>query len=362
MDTAAPYLFYDDLRKKGDVHWDEQQRRWQVLGYKPVCDLLKDERLSSDNTDILLETTFPRKQRDRVAPLIAHLKEWLFYSDPPEHTLLRRNVSDSFSQKSIVTYTTDVERIVADVCSTLSGEVDIVAQAANQIPPRVMAVFLDLPESDADLFLRWAFQMSEFITCPIRTPHEFQPALSVLNEQQAYFKDRDDWVMTAMLIATGIETSVSLLGGALLTLLQHPAQWQQLQQTPELLDQAIDEVLRFEPPVHRAIRCVKEDFDFEGHLFKKGDIVLLYLAAANRDATIYTNPAHFDITRANNPHLSFGYGIHYCLGRLLGRLTVRVYLKYLLEHAGNLTLVDKPAVWHTGPTLRRLESLWLNIA
>ena len=352
-----------------DIYWDDQDHLWCVTGYELACETLADSRFSSDTSHYLLDTTFPRDRREVVRPLNDYFQQWLFYHDPPAHTALRKQISAAFSQQAIAQYESTVAKIVAAVCSPLTGEFDFVDHVAKVIPSRSMAQFLSLPEQDAALYVRWTLAMGDFIDGYVRTPHEYQPALDVLNEQTAYFSTiKSEWVseqthqtLLPMLLTTGIETSISFLASGLHTLLTHPHAWQQLQREPQLLDQAIDELLRFEPPVLKTVRQATVDCTYHGCDIKKGDMISVSIVSANRDPRIFTSPDVFDIMRKPVLNLSFGYGIHYCLGRLLGRLVARQSFQYLLTHWPHIQLTGEPVVWHMGTVLRRLEKLPVRI-
>ena len=361
-----PYVVYaDNLSTQGACYWDDSYHLWCVMSYKLACEALTDQRLSSDTSSYLLATTFPRHQRPMVEPLIDYFKHWLFYHDPPAHTQLRKHISHAFSQQAIAHYESIVGNVVESVCSQLSGEYDFVAQVAEVIPAKVMARFLSLPEEDAALYVQWTLALSEFMDCHLRTPHEYQPALAALNEQKKYFSARQNkwvlpdmhWTLLPMLLGTGIETTMTFLASGLHVLLKHPESWQRLQQQPDLLDRTIDELLRFEPPVHKTMRQATVDFSYDHADIKKGDMVAIFLASANRDPHIFENPHEFNMAREATLNLSFGYGIHYCLGRLLGRLVARDCFRYLLTHYPHMTLKNEPVSWHMGATLRRLTSL-----
>lgn len=361
-----PYPVYTDkLSLQGDIYWDEQYHLWCIMGYELACEALTDQRLSSETSSYLLETTFPRHQRIIAEPLIDYFKQWLFYHDPPAHTHLRKRISHAFSQQAVARYESIVSDVVESVCASLSGECDFVMQVAEVIPARVMARFLSLPEEDAALYVQWTLALSHFMDCLLRTPHEYQPALAALNEQKTYFSTlKNEWVspethwtLLPMLLGTGIETTITFLANGLYVLLKHPEKWRQLQQQPELLDPAIDEVLRLEPPVHKTMRRAIVEFSYQHCDIKKDDMVAIFLASANRDPRIFTNPHEFNIYRESKLNLSFGYGVHYCLGRLLGRLVARHCFRYILQKWPTIQLQEDSVSWHMGTTLRRLESL-----
>lgn len=361
-----PYPVYaEKLLSQGDIYWDEQYHLWCIMGYELACEALTDQRLSSEISHHLLETTFPRDQRTIVEPLIDYFTQWIIYNDAPSHTLLRKQLSSAFSQQAIVQFEPHIIDVVQSVCAPLQGECDFVTEVAQIIPARIMARFLALPEQDAALYVQWTLALSEFMDARVRTPHEYRPALIALDEQKAYFSTIKNngilpdahWTLLPMLLETGIETTMTFLASGLYVLLKHPATWQQLQDAPDLLDRTIDELLRFESPAHKNMRRATVDFSYQHCDIKKGDMIAIFLASANRDPHVFIQPHEFNIHREPKLNLSFGYGIHYCLGRLLGRLVARHYFRYILQRWPVLQLQEDSVSWYMGTTFRRLKSL-----
>ncbi len=350
-----PYPTYVQNAKQGDVYWDQHYRSWCVMGYDAAIEAMMHPQLSSDISTFLSSTTFPTKARKEVQPLVDFFQQWMFYLDPPKHTQLRQQLSPAFSQKKIAEHQSEIMSITAEVCGSQKGTFDFSKNIAHKVAPRVLANMLNLPQKDAPQLVAWTLELVDFLDAFVRTKKEYQPALKAMHEMQQYFSS--DWVLNAMLVATGIETTMSFLPIALYTLLKHPDQWALLNKQPELVDQAVNELLRFEPPVHLNVRRAKENLLFYEHEIKQGDIISIFLASANRDARKFSHPNQLDITRKKNPHLSFGYGIHYCLGRLLGHSTTRACIAYILENWPRIQLANEDVSWVMGTSLRQLESL-----
>ncbi len=343
------------MAQQGDVFWDQHYRSWCVLGYDAACQALTHADFSADISDFLLTTTFPRKAQSHVLPLVDFFKQWLFYLDPPQHTVLRRQLSTIFSQKAIAEYQPQVECIVAEVCGSQHGTFDFVTHVAQVIASRVMAHVLNLPADVAPQLLQWTFELAGFLDGFVRTPDTYQPALKAMQEMQSYFKS--DWVLKTMLLTTGIDTTISFLSSAVYLLLQNPEQIMLLKNQPGLVDLALDEFIRFEPAAHLNVRRATCDLRFQGCDIKQGDMVSIFLAAANRDPRFFNEPNQLDLQRNPNPHLSFGYGIHYCLGRLLVRLTARTCIAYIFQHWPHLKQLDHTVIWTMGTSLRQIQLL-----
>jgi cytochrome P450 len=164
-----------------------------------------------------------------------------------------------------------------------------------------------------------------------------------------------------LLLVAGHETTTRLIGNGMWLLLQHPEQLELLQTRRELIPNAIEEMLRFEPPVQAFSRIVLKDFEYKGHQFRKNQALMLFYAAANRDPGLNENPQIFDVTRNNPKHVSFGYGAHLCLGMSLARLEAKVVFNQLLDNFPRLILADDKQDWGENPFFRGLNSLRLKM-
>ncbi len=164
-----------------------------------------------------------------------------------------------------------------------------------------------------------------------------------------------------LLIIAGHETTTRLIANGLYLLLQHPEQMQRLRNEPELMENAIEEMLRFEPPVQEMPRFVREDFTFHGKKLKRNQLVLAVIASANRDPRVFDDGHRFDITRSGPPHVGFGYGIHLCLGIALARLEARIALTRLLDYFSQMTL-QQPVQWSNLALVRGMDTLHLEVS
>ena len=159
------------------------------------------------------------------------------------------------------------------------------------------------------------------------------------------------------MLAAGNETTTNLIGNGLVALLRHPEQLARLRADPALIDSAIEELLRWDSPVQFTARLPTEDLEFQGKRFKKGEAVVVLLGSANRDPAVFEDPDTLDIARADNRHLSFGYGIHFCLGAQLARLEARIALGALVRRFPDLRLASDDLHWRRLTFLRGLEAL-----
>ncbi|MFI6321006.1 cytochrome P450 [Nonomuraea sp. NPDC050556] len=299
--------------------------------------------------------------------------------DPPEHSAMRRIVSKAFTPRIVQQLQDSFVRHAHDVVDALGdgGEMDLVPAVSAEMPLLVLADILGIPRSERHLLFDWTNRMVGFDdpqavdrTSYITAFGELFAYARELTRHKRAKPTGDVWSLVVnaeidgerlsddeldrffqLLVIAGNETTRNLLTGTILTLAQHPDQWLLLRRQPELLPQAIEEVLRFHSPVMQFRRTAVADFELGGSKIRAGDKVVLCYASANRDENVFPDPQRFDITRTDNPHLAFGSGPHFCLGNSVARLEARVLLKILFERF--------PRIEVTGPPVR-LRSNFIN--
>jgi cytochrome P450 len=297
----------------------------------------------------------------------------VLFSDPPDHTRLRRLVSRAFTPKRIK----DLEPKIREITTTLldeaaaRGRFDAIADLATPLPVMVIAEMLGVPRADYARFKHWSDTIIERRNIPPggTVPEEHRRALA---DVRAFFADEiekrrqnptDDLIgvlVTAheeseslsasellafviLLLLAGNETTTNLIGNGMLALAQNPAQLDLLRQDPALMPYAIEEMLRYDGPVQSTARHPNEEVEVAGTVLKPGTMVIVMIAAANRDPAQFADPDRFDITRALNEHLAFGDGIHYCLGAALARMEGAIAFGIALERFPRLRLAEPSA-------------------
>lgn len=354
--AGVPYELLDGLRDEEPVHWHGDgpgAGRYVVTSHRFVRQLNRDwPRFSSAG----LTVAGGEAARRRPGPVT------LLESDPPEHTAMRRMVSRGFTPRAAAALGDTAAAIAHELVGTFvdAGGGDA-AELAAQLPLHVTGEMLGIPHADRVGILRWTsttIGAADPEMCPspeaaTRATQEYlaygrshiawrraEPAddvFSVLVHSKVRGRGLtdDELVGWWQLLVTGsTETTRNLLSGGLALLLDHPDQVRLLQRDPGLLDNAIEEMLRVITPVMHHQRRVTEAFEHEsGVTFHPGDVVDLWMAAANRDPTIFAAPAHFDVTRTENDHLAFGSGgPHYCLGASLARREAHAFFAAWLPH------------------------------
>jgi cytochrome P450 len=376
--VADPYEVFCEMRTDDPVLWSDGIGGWILTRYDDIVVSFK-ETSSFSNEGRLAQSVehLTGASRERLAKFEAHYRtKGLLHSDPPDHTRLRSLVTKAFTPRVIETLKPRIKEIVTDLLKEASarGDIDIVRDLAIPLPATVIAEMLGAPTADRHRFRKWADDLLAFQG--INKP----PEAVLLQAQESLIEMRDylmvqieekrtnpkDDLLTKLvqaesegdrlsvaelintcvtLLVAGHETTTSLLGSSVFTLLTHPEALAKIRADWDLLPQAIEEVLRYESPVSRQPRLMKRDFELDGKLLKKGEIVFQMLNAANRDPAHFENPETFDIFRKNNRHLAFGQGIHFCVGATLARAEANIALKTLFEMFPNIALVDPNPDW-----------------
>jgi len=370
-----PYPIWDELRQKCPIaHTERWGGSWMPTRYEDIFAIAQDFHHFSSQQILVAPIEIPpgAEQTDpfygvRVPPIS---------SDPPEHTWARRLLLPHFSIKAISQY----EESTRQLCRRLidgfidKGTADAAADYAQQIPPRVIAKILGVPEDMADTFTGWVRNLLEIgLTNPeVRGPAR-RELLTFLNNQimERRQEPRDDLISKLLaeevdgqpvphlhligtcflLVVAGIDTTWSSIGSALWHLAQHPQDRKRLIEEPELMPTAVEELLRAYSPVTMA-RVVTEDYQYNGVHMRQGDRVLMNFPAANRDPERFPDADKVIIDRAQNPHIAFGVGIHRCAGSNLARMEMRVAIEEWLKRIPEFRLADPGAVTWAGGQVR----------
>lgn len=377
-----PYPLYDAYRSEEPL-LRVDATIWFALAHPDVVSLLRDPRLSSDETRAATEV-------GRAEPGPA-MDRSLLFMDPPDHTRLRGLVSRAFTPRRIADLRDAVAamttELLDDIASTPSGTVvDLVEALAYPLPVRAICALLGVPESDEPRFRSWSAALTRAIDPSVlRTAEDDRAIADAEVALAAYLDDlvarrrrrpSDDLLsglvaveadgdrvstaevigLASLLLVAGHETTVNLIGNGVLGLLRHPEQLERLRRCPELLEGAIDELLRFDSPVQLTQRIATEDLALAGRHVRAGDEIILVLGAANRDPAAFPRPHELDVTRDARRHVSFGGGIHHCLGASLARMEAELAIGALLTRFRRVELAGEPTRRPTF-TLRGLETL-----
>ena len=360
---------------------------WAAFKHADCSTFLRDPRLSAKRTGTLIDE-FPAEKQEEFAELARTLSLWMLFFDAPEHTRLRKLMNKGFSPAAIESLRPQVEKVVDRLLIPLRKNrgIDLLPQLAHPLPVYVIAEMLDVPESLHQQFVYWSNAIASLFGNPYRTLDDLVAAQQAIHGLTNYFREavalrrkqkgsdlisllmeieEDGDVLTeeelyaqcVMLLFGGHETTRNLIGNGLYTLLRHPEQAAELRDHPELIRSAVEELLRYESPVQYTGRMVLEDFDFCGIQARRGQEIIFMLGAANRDARQFKNPDRLDLKRANNPHLAFGAGAHFCIGNQLARLEGQVAVLKMLQEFPEMRSVSAEPEWLPNFSFRGLKTL-----
>lgn len=378
-----PYPFYKELRETAPVFWFPHGGltggMWLVTRYEDVAALLKHSHTGKDITRLVAAEQLGSEPRGKD----------LLNSDPPDHTRLRALVSQAFTPRRTRNLEPRIVQIATELLDRVrgAGQMEFMADFAIPLPIIVIAELLGVPLEDRYEFRAWSNDLVRGIDSMGQNPEaarKGEEAGLALNEyfaellRQRRVQPRDDLMsglvaardggdrlseqeligLCQLLLIAGHETTVNLLGNGLLTILRHRDQWERLQEHPEYLESAIEEMLRFESPVQRAtFRFATAPITIAGQTIEAGQQVSALIGAANRDPAEFPEPDRFDVRRQPNRHLAFGRGIHFCLGAPLARTEARIAFGQLLADFPNMELATDTPDWNGNTFLRGLNSL-----
>jgi cytochrome P450 len=373
--TFAAFLAWlEDSRGYGQVHFDDTQQCWQVLGHPETSAVLSDPAVfSSDLTALQPEqddlSLFQRGNFVRM--------------DPPQHRKLRTLVSQAFTPRVVAGLEPRITELTTRLLDRAGERFDLIDALAYPLPVIVIAELLGIPTADQGLFRSWADVLLGQEVDPDQALVEAsERALATvaptMREMNAYFLDyirsrranpgpdltsklvgaavdgqrlADEEIIgfVGLLLIAGHITTTATLGNTVVSFRDHPDAVAEVRADPTLLPAAIEEVLRVRTPFPRLARITTVDAEVGGVRVPAGQIVVPWLAAANRDERVFAQPHRFDLHRTPNPHLSFGHGIHFCLGAPLARLEARVALRLLLERYRDIEVAEDEQVEHRNP-------------
>ncbi|MCP4419723.1 MAG: cytochrome P450 [Chloroflexi bacterium] len=357
---------------------------WYITRFEDGTAVLKDNDHFVKNVRNSLP---PDAVKPRKTAIHHRINENMLFADPPDHTRLRALVNQAFTPRRVVQLAGQVQAITDDLLHGIAeaGEADLITSFALPMPVRIIAELLGIPAADQTQVADWsqaiispgsrnltyssrkkkvrafvAYLQQMFVMRRQKPEDDLVSALVQAEEEGERLNEAELSSMVALLLVTGHETTVNLLGNGALALLQHPEQLAILQERPELWETAVEELLRFDGPVETSTtRWVRADFEFRGHKMMRGDVVRVVLSSVNRDGCQFSQPNVLDVTRSDNRHLAFGTGIHYCLGAPLARLEGNIGLQTLFTKFPTLQLATPASQlqWRSGVLFRGLKQL-----
>ncbi len=353
-----PYAFYDRARTAGNFFWWQEYGMACAVSHEMVHKVLRDRRLGRE-CPAELAPTIP----DRLRPFYDVEAHSMLELEPPRHTRLRALVLRAFTSRTIAALAPDITALCHGLIDHFpSGPFDLLTAYAQPVPVVIISRLLGVPEDRADDLVRWSnamvamYQarrtpeieakaiaatddfvqfMRGYIAKRRKTPTDDLISTLIAAEQDGERLSEDELITTCILLLNaGHEATVHTLGNGTKTLLEHGERC--------ITDAAVEEVIRYDPPLHMFTRWVYEDVSFGAHQFKRGDQIACLLASANRDPAAYVAPNNFDPARSGPQNTSFGGGIHFCVGAPLARLELRIALEVLFARCPALRLDSAP--------------------
>lgn len=385
FDPAAPgrdpYRIYDQLRATKPVCWDDRRQLWVLTCHADVVAAIRDP--TSWSSDPKHQPGVVKVRPRRAAPRV------LSFMDPPEHTRLRRQVTQGFSASAVSALRPQVERAVHRLLDDLDKQahpVDLISALAHPVPVQLICDLLGVPEVDRHQFderlteLAWLFELDptaearkRMTEVTLRLRSYFSRLLSQDHKDSSSDgllsalsrldgaggpMGQGEIVTTAVLFfVAGHVTSMNLIGNGLLALLTHRSELDRLRRRPDLLKSAVEELLRFDGPVQMVFRVARNRVEVGGVRIDQGQRVALMLGAANRDPARFANPERLDIGRRNAQHLALGTGMHHCIGAALARVELEVVISAMAERFPGSEVVDERLSWQETVTNRGLQRL-----
>jgi cytochrome P450 len=368
-----PYPYYEKLRANCPIFYWEEHKLWTFSRHEDVTTLFRDRRLGRKiDPAIIPACARPRPESAATKPFFDIDGLSMLAQEPPTHTRLRGLVQKAFMARQVEKLKPRIEQLCNELVDGMldEGQCNLLTSFATPLPVTVIAEMLGVPiEMTGDL-LRWSHAMVKMYEME-RSQQAESDAVAASREFVGYLRQlvgqrrknpSDDLISRLveveeggekltedelianciLLLNAGHEATVNLIGNGMLALLRNRDQLQRWKDDPSLTETAVEELLRYDTPLHQFNRWVLQPFEYRGRHFEPGQEIALLLGSANRDGEVFDSPDSLDLSRAKNPHVSLGGGIHYCLGAPLARLELAVAFNVLIDRLPNMELADTP--------------------
>ncbi len=378
---ADPYPTYHRLRAEDPVH-HSPLGFWVLTRYEDVVAALRDPRLVKEPIAAFVAARFGAAMPAMGLSMLDR--------DPPDHTRLRSLVNKAFTPRVVEALRPHIQKIVDGLLARVegAGTMDLIEEFAYPLPVTVICQMLGVPVEDRERFKQWGLDIARGLDAILLPPDsdvarrsaaarralaEYFRALiaerraaprgdmlsDLIAAEEAGDKLSEDELLATciLLLVAGHETTVNLIGNGTLALLRHPEQLRRLRENPGLIASAVEELLRYDGPVQRTARIPSADVTFDGLTIGKGEMVMPFIGAADRDPAQFPDPDRLDITRTDNRHIAFGWGIHFCLGAPLARVEGQIAISTLVQRLPKLALATDRPEYRQSLTLRGLTTL-----
>jgi cytochrome P450 len=389
--NANPFPEFARLRAEDPVHWSPAMKAWIITRHADVKQVALNRQISADRLTPFFKTN-PEYRRGSIDSLVRYLNHWMVFRDPPDHTRLRRLFNKAFTPTSVSNLRPGIEAIVAELIDGMEAKarrgetVDYIADFAYPLPASVIMDLLGVPRADLERVKLWSDDIALFIGTAQVAGNKYLRAESGAKAMSDYFRglveartaeptddmishlvlarDDRDALTTDEIIGTcilllfaGHETTTNLIGNGFLYSMRHRDQWKRLVADPSLAETAVEEYLRYDGPSGALARVAAADLEMGGRTIREGQRLFAFMNSANRDPEAFADPERFDIGREPNAHLTFGHGIHFCLGAPLARLEAQIAATRLAERLPDIRLSGGDPEWHDSLILRGVKRL-----
>jgi cytochrome P450 len=384
---ADPYPTYAQMRRDDPVYFEPAYSMWLLTRYEDAYALSRSRITSVARVDQLL-TGVSQELADKAEVVRRFLSDWLVFSDPPRHTILRKLQTHAFLPRNIAALEAYIRDLVDSTLNSLDGaaEIDIIRDISIPVPANVIAHMLGVPSADVEAFKGWTsavFRVPAFVgntdenvlaaydgissldgffrdLIAFRRESPTDDLLSALVQAEAdgQFLSEEELVSTcALLLLAGHETTTHVIGNGMIALLRHPEELSRLRDHPELLGSAVEEFQRYDSASGMISRVLTEDLTIGEQVIPAGQVVSGIVQAANRDPAAFDDPDRFDVGRNDSRHLGFGGGPHLCLGAALARLEASIVVGAIVTRFPHLELADDNLNWLPSIAIRGVEKL-----
>lgn len=390
-----PYPTYSALAEKEPVHWCEGLKAWALFRHADCMSALSDDRLKAERMEAVLRTKFPGTELPADNIYHRFTRNIVMYTDPPLHDALRRSVQPAFTHAAHEHYNRVIERVAADLVASIPSskrEIDAIPELSSKLPVVAAVHAFGLPEEDLDFVLPTTREIQTYWSGPQTQPVPLDRLLAKVTELHEYALelvqgkrgkvlpdtviarlaacqatntdstfDQTIHQLALLVLALFAPTTPGSASSGILAFATNPDQIERLRTERTCVDNAANEVFRYNASNQFTWRVAAEPLEIHGVRIEEGDLVAPFLGAANRDPTVFERPDKFDLSRPNSAkHLSFGTGIHSCLGRGIASLEIKWFFVALLERFPKMRLAGEP-VWNENLEFRSLKSLPLSL-
>ncbi len=389
-----PYKTYNLMRSHRPILFSQTTRLHWVTKMEFAQEMLRDKRFSVDDRKYPIADKRRKefKKAGREIMLEQFENPSMLKLDPPDHSRIRRLVQYGFTNRYITSLEPEIKKIVEDCLDKIHNKdsFDLIEDLAKPLPAIVIAKMMGLPNEDLNQFQAWSEDLlvgvggigtsredikksgdayealinyfEKIILSRKNSPgDDFIGKLIQAEEEGDKLNIKEMYGTCLLLLIAGHETTTRLIGNGMFTLFNHPENITHLRNDFTLIPNAIEEMLRYEPPVHATVRFAENDMEYNSKSYKRGTAFAVSIAGANRDPEANDNPNEFNIFRKDIKHISFGYGPHMCIGASLARIESRIAFETLFERFTNLNLLDKNPEWGKNLIFRGFDNLQIKI-